>query len=77
MKRIKYSLEAVNLISSRVPDEFLKQFVMLWYGTDINKENLAEVLNYSVRQIERYSAKVRKMVEQMPDISNGEVKVYG
>lgn len=74
MKKIKYSPEAVNLIAERMPDEFLKQFVMLWYGTDINKENLAEVLNYSVRQIERYSAKVRKMVEQMPDIVNGEVK---
>ena len=76
MKKTKYTPEAVNLISSRMPNEFLKQFALLWLGTDKTVEQLAEHFNYSTRQMERYASKIKKLISQMPDISNGEVKVY-
>jgi transcriptional antiterminator len=77
MKKIKYSKEAVNLIAERMTDEFLKQFVLLWLGTNATLEQLAEQLNYSTRQIERYAKKVKDLISQMPDIVNGEVKYMG
>lgn len=77
MKKIRYSPEAVNLIAERMPDYFLKQFALLWLGTNITTEQLAEKINYSTRQTERYAKKVKELISQMPDIVNGEVKIYG
>lgn len=73
MKRINYSPEAVNLIAERMPDYFLKQFALMWLGTNATAEQLAEKLNYSTRQIRRYTKKVKELISQMPDIVNGEV----
>ena len=74
MKTIKYSPQAVNLIAERMPDDFLKQFVLLWLGTNKTQEQIAEELNYSTRQTQRFTAKVKELISQMPDIVNGEVK---
>ena len=74
MKHITYSEEAVELIVSRMPDEFYRQFAKLYFGTHYTVEQLAEHFNYSKRHMERISSKVRKMVEAMDDIVNGDVK---
>ena len=74
MKRIKYSERAVELIKSRMPNEFYRQFVDLFYGRPYTLEDLADHFNYSKRQMERISQKIRVMVEAMDDIVNGDVK---
>ena len=74
MKHIKYSERAVELIKSRMPDEFYRQFVDLFYGRPYTLEDLADHFNYSKRQMERISQKIRVMVEAMDDIVNGDVK---
>lgn len=74
MKHIKYSERAVELIKSRMPNEFYRQFVDLFYGRPYTLEDLADHFNYSKRQMERISQKIRVMVEAMDDIVNGDVK---
>ena len=74
MKHIKYSERAVELIKSRMPDEFYRQFVNLFYGRSYTLEDLADHFNYSRRHMERISQKIRVMVEAMDDIVNGDVK---
>lgn len=74
MKHIVYSKKAVELIMSRMPDEFYRQFVKLYYGSHYTLEQIADRLCYSKRHLERISSKVRKMVEAMDDIVNGDVK---
>ena len=74
MKHITYSKKAVELIKSRMPDEFYRQFVDLYYGQTYMLEALAYHFYYSVRQMERINKKVREMVNAMPDIVNGDVK---
>jgi hypothetical protein len=74
MKHIIYSQRAVELIMSRMPDEFYRQFVKLYYGECYTLEQIAERWYYSKRHIERISSKVRKMVEAMDDIVYGDVK---
>lgn len=74
MKHIIYSKEAIDLIKSRMPDEFYRYFVDKYYGTTMTLETLSYSFGYSVRQMERISKKVREMVEAMPDIVNGDVK---
>lgn len=74
MKHIIYSKEAVELIKLRMPDEFYRQFVELYYGKFYTLETLARHFHYSVRHMERISKRVREMVESMPDIVNGDVK---
>lgn len=73
MKHITYSKKAVELIKSRMPDEFYRQFVNLYYGQTYTLEALAHHFYYSVRQMERINKKVREMVNTMPDIVNGDV----
>ena len=68
MRPIKYSKEATNLIAERMPNAFLKQFVLLYLGTEMSLEQCAKRLNYSKRQMERYSSKVNELIRQMPDI---------
>lgn len=74
MKHITYSEKAVELIMSRMPDEFYRQFTLLYFGSNYTVEQLAEYFNYSKRHMERISSKVRKMVEAMDDIVYGDVK---
>ena len=75
MKHIKYSKRAVELIKSRMPDDFYRQFVDLFYGQEYTLEYLANhYFYYSVRHMQRISQKVRDMVEAMDDIVNGDVK---
>ena len=74
MKHIKYSERAVELIKSRMPDEFYRQFVDLFYGRSYTLGDLADHFNYSRRHMERISRKIRVMVEAMDDIVNGDVK---
>ena len=74
MKHIKYSERAVELIKSRMPDEFYRKFVDLYYRQSYTLEDLADRFNYSKRQMERISQKIRTMVEAMDDIVNGDVK---
>ena len=74
MKHIKYSERAVELIKSRMPNEFHRQFVDLFYGQPYTLEDLADHFNYSKRQMERISQKIRVMVEAMDDIVNGDIK---
>lgn len=74
MKHIKYSERAVELIKSRMPNEFYRQFVDLFYGQPYTLEDLADHFNYSKRHMERISQKIRVMVEAMDDIVNGDVK---
>ena len=74
MKHIKYSERAVELIKSRMPNEFYRQFVDLFYGRPYTLEDLADHFNYSKRQMERISQKIRVMVEAMDDIVNGDIK---
>jgi hypothetical protein len=74
MRPLKYSKEAINLIAERMPNAFLKQFVLLYLGTEMSLGQCAERLNYSKRQMERYSSKVNELIKQMPDIVNGDVK---
>ena len=73
MKHILYSNEAIDLIVSRMPDEFYRRFVRLYFGSYISLGEIAAKLNYSIRSIQRYAVKVRKMVADMPDIVNGDV----
>lgn len=74
MKHIKYSKQAVELIKSRMPDEFYRQFVDLFYGQSYTLEDLADYFNYSRRHMDRISRKVRDMVDAMDDIVNGDIK---
>ena len=74
MKHITYSEKAVELIMSRMPDEFYRQFVKLYYGSHYTLEQIADRWYYSKRHLERISSKVRKMIESMDDIVNGDVK---
>lgn len=74
MKHITYSEKAVELIKSRMPDEFYRVFVELYFGTNCSLQQIANNFNYSKRHMERISSKVRKMVEAMDDIVNGDVK---
>lgn len=74
MKHIKYSERAVELIKSRMPNEFYRKFVDLYYRRSYTLEDLADHFNYSKRQMERISQKIRIMVEAMNDIVNGDVK---
>ena len=73
MKHILYSPEAIDLIVSRMPDEFYRRFVRLYFGSYLSVDDVAKELNYSIRSIQRYAVKVRKMVADMPDIVNGDV----
>ena len=74
MRPIKYSKEAIKLIAERMPNVFLKQFVLMYLGTGMTLIDCAEKLNYSRRQMERYSSKVNELIRQMPDIVNGDIK---
>lgn len=73
MKHITYSKRALELIKSRMPDEFYRQFVDLYYGQSYTLETVARHFYYSVRQMQRINKKVREMVETMPDIVNGDI----
>ena len=74
MKHITYSKKAVELIASRMPDEFYREIVKLYYGTNYTIEQLANDMGYSKRHMERLSSKVKKLVEAMDDIVNGDIK---
>ena len=74
MKHIKYSERAVELIKSRMPNEFYSKLVDLYDRRSYTLEDLADHFNYSKRQMERISQKIRVMVEAMDDIVNGDVK---
>ena len=69
LKKIKYSKETVNIIADRMPNDFLREFVLLYLGTEITLEQCAEQFNYSKRQMERYSHKVNELINQMSDIA--------
>ena len=73
MKHITYSKKAIELIKSRMPDEFYRQFVQLYFGTNYTLEQLADHFHYSKRHMERISSKIRNMIEAIDDIVNGDV----
>ena len=62
MKRYEKLMLVKNeaiMLAEIMPDEILKQFVTLHYGEELPLEKVAEKMNYSAREVQRFNQEVK------------------